>query len=160
MRTFASSALAVLALSACSTTSSSSAAGYHVPSSSTSTPPSSSPASNADAATASTKLGTIIVDGKGMTAYVYLKDTANSGVSTCTGSCSSAWPAITSKSATPSVTAITGTVGITKTGQQITINGLPIYTFASDSAPGDTNGQGVGNVWFVLSAGGQKITTK
>jgi predicted lipoprotein with Yx(FWY)xxD motif len=111
-------------------------------------------------ATASTKLGTIIVGGKGMTAYVYLNDTANSGVSSCTGSCASAWPAITSKSAVTTITGVTGKVGLTKTGQQITINGLPICTFASDRAPGDTNGQGVGNVWFVLSPAGQKITTK
>jgi predicted lipoprotein with Yx(FWY)xxD motif len=95
-----------------------------------------------------------------MTAYIYLNDTANSGVSTCTGSCASAWPAITSKLATPTVTGVTGKVGITKSGQQITVNGFPIYTFASDSAPGDTNGQGSGNVWYVLSAAGQKVTTK
>ena len=53
------------------------------------------------------------------------------------------------------VATITGVVG----GKQITINGLPIYTFSKDTKPGDTNGQGVLNIWHVLSPAGEKITT-
>ncbi|MHB1170958.1 MAG: COG4315 family predicted lipoprotein [Lacisediminihabitans sp.] len=156
--TLAGSALTVLALAGCSTPTSSSAPTPASPSASVSP----APAASADAATASTTLGKIVVDGKGMTAYVFSKDTVNSGASACTGACATLWPAITSTSATPTVTGITGTVGtITGVagGKQITINGLPIYTFAKDKAPGDTNGQGVLNVWYVLSPAGQKITT-
>ena len=155
--TLAGSALAVVALAGCSSTTTPTAASPS-PSMSASTAPAASP----DAAIASGKLGQIIVDGKGMTAYVWDKDTANSGVSACTGTCATLWSAITTTSATPTVTGITGTVatitGVTG-GKQITINGLPIYTFTKDTKPGDTNGQGVLNIWHVLSPAGTKITT-
>ena len=156
--TLAGSALAVIALAGCSTTASTPTAASASPSMSASKAPAPSP----DAATASGKLGQIIVDGKGMTAYVWDKDTANSGVSACTGTCATLWSAITTASATPTVTGITGTVaeitGVSG-GKQITINGLPIYTFTKDTKPGDTNGQLVLNIWHVLSPAGAKITT-
>lgn len=155
--TLAGSALAVVALAGCSSTTTPTAASAS-PSMSASTAPAASP----DAAIASGKLGQIIVDGKGMTAYVWDKDTANSGVSACTGTCATLWSAITTTSATPTVTGITGTVATitgVSGGKQITINGLPIYTFTKDTKPGDTNGQGVLNIWHVLSPAGTKITT-
>ena len=37
------------------------------------------------------------------------------------------------------------------------MNGRALYTFAGDSAPGDTAGQGLNNVWFVASADGEPI---
>jgi predicted lipoprotein with Yx(FWY)xxD motif len=155
----AGSALAVVALAGCSSTAGTpTTAASASPSMSASKAPAASP----DAATATGKLGQIIVDGKGMTAYVWDKDTANSGVSACTGPCATLWPAITATSATPTVTGITGTVAeITGVngGKQITINGLPIYTFTKDAKPGDTNGQDVLNIWHVLSPAGEKITT-
>ena len=157
--TLAGSALAVVALAGCSSTTS---APTTAASASPSMSASKAPAMNPDAATASGKLGEIIVDGKGMTAYVWDKDTANSGVSACTGPCATLWPAITTTSASPTVTGITGTVATitgVNGGKQITINGLPIYAFSKDTKAGDTNGQGVLNIWHVVSPAGAKITT-
>ena len=154
----AGSALAVVALAGCSSTAGAPTAASASPSMSASK----APAANPDAATATGKLGQIIVDGKGMTAYVWDKDTANSGVSACSGPCADLWPAITTTSAPPTVTGITGTVATitgVKGGKQITINGLPIYTFTKDTKPGDTNGQGVLNIWHVVSPSGAKIAT-
>ncbi len=37
---------------------------------------------------------------------------------------------------------------------QVALDGQPLYYFAGDAAPGDTNGEGVGGVWFVVQAGG------
>ena len=157
--TLAGSALAVVALAGCSsTTGAPTTAAPASPSMSASK----APVMNPDAATASGKLGQIIVDGKGMTAYVWDKDTANSGVSACTGPCATLWPAITTTSATPTITGITGMVATitgVNGGKQITINGLPIYAFSKDTKAGDTNGQGVLNIWHVLSPAGEKITT-
>jgi predicted lipoprotein with Yx(FWY)xxD motif len=124
--------------------------------------PSSSPSASADADAAvdTTTLGKVIVDGKGMTAYVFAKDTADSGSSACTGECTTLWPAITAKSETPQVSGVTGKVGtITGVdgGMQVTVNGLPIYTFAKDTAAGDVNGQGVGGVWYAVSPDGDQI---
>ena len=40
---------------------------------------------------------------------------------------------------------------------QLTVNGFPAYYFANDAAAGDTNGQGVGDVWWVFGADGEPI---
>lgn len=108
-------------------------------------------------ATASTSLGTVVVDGKGMTAYFYDQDVKGSGKSTCSGGCAAAWPAIESDAAKPTVSGVTGDVG-TITGVdgklQVTIDGRPIYTYAADAKPGDVTGQGVGGVWYVVNPDG------
>ncbi len=80
-----------------------------------------------------------------MTAYVFDKDTAGSGKSACTGACAEEWPAITTSSDTPKVDGVKGEVGtITGTGgaKQVTLEGMPLYTYHDDSEAGDTNGQG------------------
>ncbi|MBB5632378.1 putative lipoprotein with Yx(FWY)xxD motif [Cryobacterium mesophilum] len=112
--------------------------------------------------TASNALGDIVVDGKGMTAYVFDNDVADSGSSSCSGACASQWPAITTTAASPAVEGITGKVGtiaLAGGAKQVTINGLPLYTYAGDTAPGDTTGQGFGGIWWVIDASGKKITT-
>lgn len=118
------------------------------------------PASGATLGTASTSLGTIVVDGKGMTAYMYDKDTKGATSSVCTGSCATFWPAIEASSTTPKVTGVTGKVA-TITGvdgkPQVTLDGWPLYTFAQDAKAGDTNGQGYDGIWWVLSPAGAPI---
>ncbi|WP_421733732.1 hypothetical protein [Cellulomonas sp.] len=117
-------------------------------------------AGSTDLATAETSLGTVVVDGDGMTAYYFLKDVKDSGTSACAGDCATAWPAITTESDTPTVEGVTGEVGtITGTdgAKQITIDGRPIYTFAQDTAPGDVLGQGVNDVWYVIAPDGSEI---
>ena len=106
---------------------------------------------------ASTPLGKIVVNGKGMTAYFYDLDTANSGVSACTGSCSIQWPAIISKTKKVTLSGVKGKVTLLAHTGQIAINGRPIYTFAGDSVRGATNGQGLGGVWYVISAKGVEL---
>ncbi|WP_394769574.1 hypothetical protein [Lacisediminihabitans sp.] len=151
-------ALVALALAGCASSGTSTGAYGSGQSS-----PSSSPApaaASADIAVGTSTLGKVIVDGKGMTAYVFDKDTPNSGSSACTGQCATLWPAITSKSATPQVSGVTGKIGtITGVdgGKQVTVNGRPIYTFAQDKAPGDINGQGVGGIWYVVSPTGDEV---
>ncbi|MEZ0447495.1 COG4315 family predicted lipoprotein [Cellulomonas sp. ICMP 17802] len=135
--------------------------GSSSPTSESSTPAESpAAAASTDLSTAETSLGTVVVDGKGMTAYFFLKDTKGSGTSACSGDCAAAWPAITTDNATPTVTGVTGEVGtITGTDgkMQITIDGRPIYTFANDKAPGDVNGQGLNSVWYVIAPDGTEI---
>ena len=113
-------------------------------------------------ATAESSLGTIVVDGAGMTVYVFDNDTANSGTSTCEGECLVQWPAVVTDSDNPTVEGVMGTVGtITRTddgAKQITLNGLPLYYWVEDTAPGDVSGQGVGGVWWVVGPDGVKIT--
>ena len=98
-------------------------------------------------ATAVGSAGTILVDAKsGMTVYIFTKDVKDSGVSACKDSCLETWPALTvAAGQTPTGgTGVTGTLGtITRadTGAlQVTYNGLPLYFFKNDKAPGDLNG--------------------
>jgi predicted lipoprotein with Yx(FWY)xxD motif len=98
-------------------------------------------------ATAVGTAGTILVDGaSGMTLYVFAKDVKDSGKSNCTGGCLDTWPALTvAAGASPTGgTGVTGTLAtITREDNgalQVTYNGLPLYFFKNDKAPGDLNG--------------------
>jgi predicted lipoprotein with Yx(FWY)xxD motif len=112
--------------------------------------------SAAGAATVSAKsvgtIGTVLVAANGMTVYNFSKDVKDSGTSACTGGgatpsgCLKQWPAVTVPSGS-SPTAGSGATGklatITRTDDstiQVTYNGLPLYYFAGDKAPGDANG--------------------
>ncbi|MGZ4662025.1 MAG: COG4315 family predicted lipoprotein [Arthrobacter sp.] len=110
--------------------------------------------------TASSSAGQIVVDARGISVYVFAKDVKDSGTSTCTGTCSSNWPPLTTASDSPAVVGVTGTVGTIPTPdgrKQVTINGLPVYLFAKDKAPGDILGQGVGGVWSLVSPAGDMV---
>jgi predicted lipoprotein with Yx(FWY)xxD motif len=100
------------------------------------------------------QLGSFLVDANGMTLYIYTKDTP--GVSNCTDQCAQNWPPLlVQQGETPTLDAgIPGQLGvITRAdgGMQVVFNGMPLYTFAKDQNPGDTTGQGVGNVWYVAA---------
>jgi len=100
--------------------------------------------------TVSGKSATILTNAQGLTLYYRTSDTATN---VCSGGCAQAWPPITLSSGTPtSSTTLPGKLGVetNANGQQVTYNGHPLYTFASDTAPGQTNGQGVAGVWFAV----------
>jgi len=114
-----------------------------------------------DLATATTPLGTVVVDSAGMTVYFFDKDTAGSGTSACTGACLANWPPVTTPSTTPTADGVTGDLGTIPTPDgkmQVTLQGLPLYTYAGDKAAGDVTGQGVNNIWWVVSPSGEKVT--
>lgn len=90
---------------------------------------------------------TILVAGSnGMTVYTYTSDVAGSGTSACSGGCLTRWPALTvpagvTPTAGGGVSGALGTITRTDNGTlQVTYNGLPLYFFQNDKAPGDTNG--------------------
>ena len=111
--------------------------------------------------TADTSLGTIVVDDAGMTVYEFDSDTQNSGVSSCTGACLTTWPPVNADTipALDGVTGAVATITATDGSTQVTLNGWPLYYFSGDAAPGDTNGQGVEDIWWVLTPDGTPITT-
>jgi predicted lipoprotein with Yx(FWY)xxD motif len=90
--------------------------------------------------------GTVLVDGDdGMTVYIFTKDVKDSGKSACSGGCLDTWPALTVAAGTTPTggTGVTGKLGtITRDDGtlQVTYNGLPLYYFKNDKAPGDANG--------------------
>jgi predicted lipoprotein with Yx(FWY)xxD motif len=153
-------------LTGSSTASTSPAAASAAPtaaSPSTSSPAAASPSSSGSpAASASTptvlvaqnlQLGPILTDAKGMTLYTRKSDMP--GMSSCTGGCATTWPPLRPPSG--SLTAPAGVTGkldvITRDdgSKQVTYNGMPLYTYSRDLAPGDTMGQGIGGVWFVAT---------
>jgi predicted lipoprotein with Yx(FWY)xxD motif len=114
-------------------------------------------AGGATVAVASSKLGDILVDGKGRTLYAFTKDQGDQ--SACSGKCAANWPALTG-TATAGTGAQAGLLSSAKQANgtsQVTYGGKPLYYFAGDAKPGDTNGQGVGGVWFVVGADGELV---
>jgi predicted lipoprotein with Yx(FWY)xxD motif len=103
-----------------------------------------------------TSLGSFLVDPKGMTLYLYTKDTPNT--SNCYGSCAGYWPPLLTTGAPVAGTGVTasmlGTTKRTDGSTQVTYNGWPLYYYVSDKTAGDTTGENVQNVWFVITPAG------
>ena len=109
-----------------------------------------------------TALGTILVDGKGRTVYDFAND--KSGASTCTGACAANWLFVPAPAPLPkSLPGVSGELGASTRpdgARQLTVAGHPVYTFVGDSAPGQTNGQGIvlnGGLWTVVSPAGAPL---
>ena len=105
------------------------------------------------------KLGKFLADENGRTVYAFMKDTKDT--STCVDKCEVAWPpllALGQPALKDGVNAsMVGTITRKDGSKQITYNGMPVYYYFKDAAPGDTTGQGVGTVWYVVSAEGAFI---
>ncbi len=105
------------------------------------------------------KLGDFLVDAKGMSLYLYTKDTPNTSV--CYDKCATAWPPLLTEG-TPAVgegidAAKLGTTTRTDGTKQVTFNGWPLYYYIKDTKAGDVVGQGVGTVWYLLNPAGEMI---
>ena len=106
------------------------------------------------------KLGSFLVDDKGMTLYILTKDTPNT--STCYDKCAANWPPLLTTGGAPTAgdgvdASKFGTTTRTDNTVQVTYNGWPLYYYSKDKAAGDTGGEGVGSVWFVISPTGDKV---
>jgi len=110
-------------------------------------------------ATAENDLGTLLVDGEGKTLYVFVPD--NAGAPTCYDDCATAWPPLLTEGDPAPGEGLTAgdfaTAERTDGGTQVTFKGWPLYSFQNDAAAGDTNGQGLNDVWFVVAPDGTMI---
>jgi predicted lipoprotein with Yx(FWY)xxD motif len=109
--------------------------------------------------TSNSSLGTIVVDGSGRTLYRFDKDSASPPTSNCTGACAQLWPPIlvgTQITLSGINRSLLGTIKRSDGAVQLTLNGWPLYRYEGDSAPGQTNGEGVGGVWFAVRPTGAK----
>lgn len=106
---------------------------------------------------ADTELGPILVDSEGMTLYVFLPDAG--GESTCYDDCAANWPPLVAEATAGEGIdeSLLGTVERDDGSTQTTYGGWPLYYFAADTAPGDLNGQGVGENWFVIDPSGEVV---
>lgn len=105
---------------------------------------------------ADSRLGPIVVDPDDRTLYAFLPD--DQGASTCYDDCAASWPALTVEGDPVAGEGMeAGLVATTEREDgtaQVSYNGWPLYRYAADGAAGDVNGQGVGDVWFVVSPDG------
>lgn len=135
--------------------------GYGQPSSSAP----SSKAAGADAAVVKVgmvKQGKALVDAQGKSLYYWLKDKGTA--SACFDACAAAWPPLLTtgppKAVGPAKQKLLGTTKRKDGKTQVTYKGHPVYYFAGDSAPGDTQGQeskGFGAEWYLMKPNGQKL---
>jgi len=105
------------------------------------------------------QLGSLLVDGSGMTLYLFTKDSP--GTSVCYDKCATAWPPLLTSGTATAGSGVDdskfGTTTRTDGTTQVTYNGWPLYYYEKDKQPGDTTGQGVGSVWYVISPSGDAV---
>jgi len=100
-----------------------------------------------------TELGDFLVGANGMTLYLFTNDTENT--SNCYDQCAANWPPLTVANGDlptgqPGLPGKLGVIDRTDGIQQVTYDGMPLYYWVKDAAPGDATGQNVNNVWFVV----------
>ena len=103
---------------------------------------------------ASSSIGDVVVGQGGMSVYLFVPDGAKTP--TCVDACLDRWPIVAEVAEVGDGldASLLGHVTHPNGTEQATYNGWPLYYFGGDTAAGDTNGQGVGDVWFTLDAAG------
>lgn len=104
-------------------------------------------------------LGQFLTDGEGNTLYLFLNDSPDTSV--CYDACAENWPPLISEGEVAAGEGVNpdliGTTERDDGSLQVTYNGWPLYYFAGDENPGDTTGQDVGDVWYVVSPDGEPV---
>jgi predicted lipoprotein with Yx(FWY)xxD motif len=110
------------------------------------------------------KLGTILVNAKGLTLYMFVPDKRRRV--TCVSTCAAVWPPVKlPKHATPRAAKMVkqrllGSDRDPAGGRVVTYRGWPLYTYVSDRKPGQATGQALdlnGGLWYVLAPSGKVI---
>jgi predicted lipoprotein with Yx(FWY)xxD motif len=110
------------------------------------------------------KLGVILVNSKGRTLYMFVPDKQRKV--TCLGTCAKIWPPLKLPAGSRPVAAgaakqsLLGSDRNPAGGRVVTYNKWPLYTYVTDTAPGQTRGQALnlnGGFWYVLSPTGSVI---
>ncbi len=91
---------------------------------------------------------TILTDGSDMTLYTYDRDTPGAGTSACNGGCAAVWPPLVAPAGEfkAPLSVVTRKDG----SKQMAYQGRPLYLYAEDNKPGDTNGDSLQNIWHVV----------
>ena len=109
-------------------------------------------------------MGTFVTDAQGKALYMFAAETSTT--SACNSTCQQTWPPLTTTATATAMSGIQASLIATVAGpngtMQVTFAGHRLYYYASDSAPGDTKGQGFdsfGGKWWLLTPSGQPITS-
>lgn len=104
--------------------------------------------------------GEILAGPDGRTLYMFDSDDQGAGESTCYEGCAENWPPLTVEGEAMAGENVTGELTTFERDDgtmQVAVGGWPLYYFASDESEGDTEGQGVNDVWWVLDPDGMPI---
>lgn len=110
-------------------------------------------------------LGVVLVDGQGRTLYIFVPD--KHAKVTCTGACAQLWPPdkLASGQSAQAAGAVKGALLASdpdpEGGRVVTYAGWPLYTYVTDTAPGQASGQNLetsGGKWYVIAASGKPVT--
>ena len=108
--------------------------------------------------------GTYLTDSSGRSLYLWVADSG--GKSSCSGACAQAWPPLITrgkpKARGGAKQSMLSTSRRANGKRQVLYNGHPVYRYAFDSAPGDTNGEGLnafGARWFAVAPSGRAMTS-
>jgi predicted lipoprotein with Yx(FWY)xxD motif len=99
-------------------------------------------------------IGSYLADDKGMTLYLFKKDSAGKSACVASTGCLDRWPIFFADKIEPAAGIDAAGIGvITREDgkKQTTYKGLPLYYFFKDKAAGDTFGQGFNNVWYIVA---------
>jgi predicted lipoprotein with Yx(FWY)xxD motif len=109
-----------------------------------------------------TALGSVLVDARGRTLYVFEKD--RRGKSVCNTACAKFWPPLVSRAKPRAGTGVhKSMLALTRRRdgrRQVTYAGHPLYRFVGDKRAGQTSGEGLANFgaeWYALAATGQTV---
>lgn len=110
-----------------------------------------------------TGVGTILVNGRGFTVYVFTKDSTNHDVCVQIRGCARVWPPLTSAAKAVAgsglKSSLVGSISIPG-AKQVTYAGHPLYRYSGDTGPGQTgyvNFSAFGGHWPALNAAGQEV---
>ena len=106
----------------------------------------------------SDEYGEYLTDADGVTLYLFTND--EGGESVCYDGCAQTWPPLTVEGTPTGGEGVSAELGTTERRDgsvQVTAGDWPLYYYAADESPGDTNGQGVGGVWYLVSPDGSAI---
>ncbi len=112
-------------------------------------------------------VGTVLVDGRGRTLYMFVPDKRKKV--TCVGACAAVWPPVRLASGQKIVAkgkvkpSLLGSDRNPAGGRVVTYDKWPLYGYVADTKPGQAKGQALnlnGGLWYVLAPSGKVIVKK
>lgn len=98
-----------------------------------------------------------LTDAEGFSLYAFTLDVDRT--SSCEGPCADRWPPFLGEPIAGEGVdqSLLGNAERSNGAIQVTYNGMPLYRFVEDTSPGDRNGHGFNDVWFLVSPDGELV---